>query len=453
MRREKGLHLRMIAGLYRLLAESATRDALVQRAWSVGAGPITALIIVRYISPVDQGYYFTFLSLGSLIMFFELGFGQIVVQWIAHASPSSMTDVKEQGALLCGEGALILAIARTWYRAAGLFFSIGAAIVGLWWFRGQMVDDTSCRVAWVLYASGLGLNLAISWQPSVAEGLGKLELVYRIRLWASFAGTVALWAALLSGGRYYGLVLQQLAQAAVMWFGISGLRRRLPTSGIPFADVYSYWRRKLMPLQWRSAVGVVSSFFLFQTTTLVAFRILGPEEAGKIGLVMTIFTMLASLVLLIVSVNAVKLGRLAAAHKWPEFKRLFRQYFVYGLVLGAIGAVGADVLLTVAGKFHVINQSRVIDQPWLWCMFGAAITAAGAQCLMIRMRCLKTEPFALQNLVPAVIWPFLGAVAATYHGTAGLAVAYLLLIILGLAVPVYIKFRRLTAGVDLAVAR
>ena len=44
----------------------------------------TVLLIVRFLSPVEQGYYYTLLSLVSLQMVFELGFSFVIQQLAAH---------------------------------------------------------------------------------------------------------------------------------------------------------------------------------------------------------------------------------------------------------------------------------------------------------------------------------------------------------------------------------
>ena len=44
----------------------------------------TVLLILRFLSPVEQGYYYTLLSLVSLQIIFELGFSFVILQMAAH---------------------------------------------------------------------------------------------------------------------------------------------------------------------------------------------------------------------------------------------------------------------------------------------------------------------------------------------------------------------------------
>ena len=57
---------------------------LLTKIWAVGAGLVTAFLIVKHFSPAVQGYYYTFASLLALQVFVELGLGTVLVQFAAH---------------------------------------------------------------------------------------------------------------------------------------------------------------------------------------------------------------------------------------------------------------------------------------------------------------------------------------------------------------------------------
>src|SRR5574344_1686117 len=47
-------------------------------------GVITALFIAKYLTKVEQGFYFTFGSILAIQTFFELGMNGIITQYVAH---------------------------------------------------------------------------------------------------------------------------------------------------------------------------------------------------------------------------------------------------------------------------------------------------------------------------------------------------------------------------------
>src|ERR1700712_5391903 len=59
---------------------------ILARGWSSLAGIATLLLIARFLSSAEQGYYYTFGSLVALQMLFELGFSFVILQMASHES-------------------------------------------------------------------------------------------------------------------------------------------------------------------------------------------------------------------------------------------------------------------------------------------------------------------------------------------------------------------------------
>src|SRR5581483_5569105 len=73
------LRLKHVLGLDRAIAYTVMARG-VQILGSTG----TVLLILRFLTPVEQGYYYTLLSLVSLQAIFELGFSFVILQMAAH---------------------------------------------------------------------------------------------------------------------------------------------------------------------------------------------------------------------------------------------------------------------------------------------------------------------------------------------------------------------------------
>lgn len=423
------------------VGQKAPRYALAQRAWSVLAGPVTAALVLSRTTEVEQGYYYAFLSFASFVMFFELGFGNIVVQWLAHSWSSTTQTDGSLGARMQGpETRSLIAIARYWYIGAGLAFVAFAVPAAGWWLNSDSEPWSKWLPAWSLFALGTGANLALAGRVTVAEGLGEIELVYRVRLLASLGGTIALWGALVAGFGYYAIALQQAAVFAVTWTMMRSLQReflRIATGS--FGALLRFWRSKLLPLQWRSALVVGSGFLLYQTSTLIAFRVLGPGEAGRLGFVMSIASMISSLGLMLIGVNAVRLGRLAGAREWKPFSHEFRKQLFVGLGIAVVAIGAADVALVLGERVGIFAADRLAPQSVMAFIFATCLVAIVVQAYTIRARCLKQEPFALENCIAALLWPALAFWTASRFGTLGMAAAYLGLTIAATAIPILLR--------------
>src|SRR5882757_3771880 len=57
---------------------------VLARGWQSLAGLVTIALIGRFLSPAEQGYYYTFGSLVALQIVFELGFSVVVLQLATH---------------------------------------------------------------------------------------------------------------------------------------------------------------------------------------------------------------------------------------------------------------------------------------------------------------------------------------------------------------------------------
>src|SRR5579864_6487677 len=75
--------IRHVLGLDRAVGFS-----VLARLWSSAAGLVTVALIARFLSPAEQGYYYTFGSLVALQIIFELGFSFVILQMACHESAS-----------------------------------------------------------------------------------------------------------------------------------------------------------------------------------------------------------------------------------------------------------------------------------------------------------------------------------------------------------------------------
>ena len=86
--------LRHVLGLDRAIGFT-----VLARFWASSAGLVTVALIARFLTPAEQGYYFTFGSLVAMQMVFELGFSFVILQLASHEraqlSISSDYDITE----------------------------------------------------------------------------------------------------------------------------------------------------------------------------------------------------------------------------------------------------------------------------------------------------------------------------------------------------------------------
>ena len=104
-----------------------------------GAGVLLVFLIASFLTAEEQGYYFTFNSVLSIQVFFELGFTTIITQFVAH-EVSHLKELKDH--TYEGEQyyksrlSSLLHFSIKWYGIASLLFLFIVVFFGLMFFEG-----------------------------------------------------------------------------------------------------------------------------------------------------------------------------------------------------------------------------------------------------------------------------------------------------------------------------
>src|ERR1700735_1509946 len=117
--------------------DRAIAFTVMARFWSAAAGIVTILLIARFLSPKEQGYYYTFSSLVALQIVFELGFSFVILQLAAHERGYLVflpTGLIEGDHVSDSRLASVLQRAVKWYSVAGLIMAAVLLPTGMYFF-------------------------------------------------------------------------------------------------------------------------------------------------------------------------------------------------------------------------------------------------------------------------------------------------------------------------------
>src|SRR5260370_5849801 len=126
------LRLKHLLGLDRAIAFT-----VLARAIQILGSTDTVLLILRFLTPVEQGYYYTLLSLVSLQVIFELGFSFVILQMAAHecAHLTLHADGRIDGDPIAhARLASILQKTFRWYLVAAVILCASLLPVGRYFF-------------------------------------------------------------------------------------------------------------------------------------------------------------------------------------------------------------------------------------------------------------------------------------------------------------------------------
>jgi hypothetical protein len=413
------------------------KATLFFRVWGIIAGGITVILLPLYLSPTEQGYYFTFASVLALQIFFELGLNQIIMQLVSHqfAHLNETSDGYLQGGeLYLGKLGSLVRLIQRWFGFAALLFALIVGSIGAIFFGQESSLPLSTWLgAWILLVGFTAVNLWISPTFAVYEGCGKVGQVARLRLVQSVLGYASLWLLLLSGLGLWSIVAvpSVCAICSLYWLWTRGhlvqWLARLP------ADVKNRicWRRDVFPLQWRIALSWASGYLIFNLFTPVVFMHQGAIQAGKLGLALTIFGAISTVGMSWVNAKAPNFTMLIARGEWNALNILFKSVFLRSTLFIASASIIVVSILGFLDKFGISQVDRIASPSILAVLSIITINNSIIYALAVYMRAHREEPMLIQSIMTGLL-----VVCAIYIGS---KYSILIMMILYLMICVFIS--------------
>ena len=438
--------------------DRAVLYTVAARLFQIVGSVVTVLLIVRFLSPIEQGYYYTLLSLVSLQLVFEMGFSFVVQQLAAHeciylelGADGAVTGDRVAHARL----ASTLQLSLRWYSAAAVFMGLFLIPLGMVFFahRGTAgAVEVAWRGPWILAVIASAIGLWCMPFYSFLEGCGQVRAVASMRLAQALATSACAWAPMLL---HRGLYSPGMAIVGYVGIGLVFLaKRRRLLAGLlshPAGEHALVWSREIWPFQWRIAVSWMFSYFTVQILIPILFFLRGPIEAGRMGMSLSITLYMAVLALAWTSTRTTQFGRLIAKREFQELDRLYSRTLGQSLAVFVLFAATAWVAVLALPLVAPHLADRIVS-PWL---FALLMLASGAnfvvQSLAILLRSFKSEPFLTQSAVVASVTLSLTLISAARWGVTGAAFSYFVatfLVGFPLAWAIYSGARRNYLAVD-----
>jgi hypothetical protein len=427
--------------------DRAIAYTVMARFWGSLAGVITVLLIARFLTPSEQGYYYTFYSLVALQIVFELGFSFVILQLAAHerAQLTFLPDGKIEGdAVAHSRLASVLQKAVRWYSVAGLLMAAALLPAGFYFFNAHRTAgaEVAWRAPWCLLVLAAMLAFQIDPVFSFLEGCGFITQVAHRRLVQSVTGGVLAWGALATHHGLYSPAMVILGQVAVgLAFLLSSNLRRLLHGLLAYSvgENAVGWRSEIWPFQWKIAISWLCGYFIFQLFTPVLFAYQGPVVAGRMGMSLTISTAIGSVALAWMSTKASPFGAMVARGQFKELDKLFFRTLWQSTALLFTGASVFLLILSIGGP-HVPKLAMRVLPPWVFALLLLGIVInhiVTSEALYLRAH--KREPFLPQAVISAILIGTLTFFLGKFYGANAVVVGLLVQgVIFGLPSGTYI---------------
>ncbi len=401
------------------------------RIWSALAGMVTILLIVKFLTLAEQGYYYTFSSLVALQTVFELGFSFVVMQLATHerAKLTIFDDGHIEGDEIAhARLASVLQKSVRWYSVAALLMACTLLPAGIHFFTVHH-EKTALTYGWRLPWGLLVLAATVTFQIdpvfSFLEGCGYVADVARMRLGQTMLASSLAWCALML---HYGLFAPAMVVSGQALFGIGWLitRRRLllglllhKTRGNHIA-----WASEVWPFQWKIALSWLCGYFIFSLFNPIVFVYQGAVAAGRMGMSLSIAGSIGVVSSAWMDTKMSPMGNIIAQGKYRELDQIFFRTLKQSLVILAIGIGMFFFFLEYTSVYYPKYAGKVLS-PWafgflLMNVILGRITASEA----IYLRAHKQEPFLVLTVVTAILTGSTTYILSRYYSINAVAVGY-----------------------------
>lgn len=393
---------------------------LLQRLSQGFFGVVTVLFLICSSGPVEQGWYYSFLSLVALITLFDLGRSVVLVQCAARQS--ALTG--PIGATLSPFSCLILN-SRRFYGLAALCYG-GFAVVSGWWLfamKGNGMNLSMGIPAWVLLNGVTIINFLLTPIMVTIEGGGELRSIYQLRLLQNTVGSVFTWISLFFLGPLWAISAMPLV---TVLFSLVWVNKKFPA-------LLKFFLFRSVPvnkhtsddLRHHVAVTWIAGYLMTQIATPIVFRLSGPIDAGRFGLSLTIANMVA---LLAQSGLVSQIPSLVCdvEHKnWLHFDMRFRQAFRQSLVI-FLALTLVIFFLRVVIMF-TSYKDRLLDPFPFFCLFVAVFVIYLVNALALKLRSYHKEPLVIIIVITSIALLAFYLIVAPLYGGDGVALIMLII--------------------------
>jgi hypothetical protein len=372
-------------------------------------GVATVLFLPLYLTPDLQGYYFTFASVLSIQIFFELGLNQILVQLVSHEVAHLNADANGR---LTGDGAhldrlgSLVKLTKLWYGSSALLFAVIGGTVGTCFFTLKGTEPPAAWLGpWVVLVAATAVNLWLSPRLVVLEGCGKVGQIARLRLYQSMMGAAGFWIALTFGASLWAVTVVPIVSGVCTGYWLKAYENELSgLSGRLIEPVNQIsWKTQVFPLQWRISISFASGYIIFNLFTPMVFSYYGATEAGRLGMGLTMFSAISSIGMSWINAKAPNFTTYIARGERSKLNNLFDSLMKRSVIFVTVVSMSV-----VAGVWCLNDMGLPITQriapPSVLAML-AVVTVCNSMisAMATYMRAHREEPMLTLSAVVAIL--------------------------------------------------
>jgi len=429
----------------RIGIDGAVAYTISSRIIQAGGGFISIVFISRFLSPNEQGYYYTFASILAIQVFFELGLSGIITQYTAHefAYLKWTPDFN-----LSGEDyyqsrlSSLLRFCVKWFAiiAVILFFVLLAA--GFYFFsnynKGLYVEWQS---PWIILCLSTALNLFIDPLLAFFDGLGEVKDMSKVRFIQRLVNILLIFVLFALGFKLYSSAIASLVAICINYVQIffSNRIKLLKIIWQAKGNFVIDYIKEIFPFQWRIALSWISGYFIFQLFNPVLFATEGAVVAGQMGMTLAVLNGVSSLSMTWINTKVPLFSTLIAKHDYNNLDIIFNRIVKQTCSSCALFLVILVAFVQILKHNHFFIGNRFLPIFPLLLLSVATFFNQYIYAIATYLRCHKQEPFLMQSITMGLLIAFSTILLGKHFGVNGITIGYTTLgLLIGLPWSVWI---------------
>ncbi|MDD3322936.1 MAG: hypothetical protein PHS59_15975 [Paludibacter sp.] len=399
-------------------------------------GVVAIIFVAKYLTGVEQGFYYTFGSIVAIQVFFELGLNGIITQYVAHEAAHlewkdniTLTgDTKHLSRL-----SSLLHFSIKWYSFFAIILFITLIIVGFLFFTkyDTTKEIVSWKIPWLLLAVGTAINLMIAPILAFFEGLGKVKEVAKIRLFQQSLSVIVVCGGLFAGAKLYVSGINWLIGIILVVTLIVGSDFRkilIKIWEVEITDRIDY-KKEIFPFQWKIALSWVSGYFIFQLFNPVLFATEGAVVAGQMGMTLAALNGITSLSMSWMSTKVPLYSNLIALKKYFQLDSIFSKTLKQSAFINGFAIIFLFLVVYFIRHFHLVIGGMYLGDRFLnylpmILMMAPVFLNQFILSWATYLRCHKKEPFLLISIVTGILCCLSTVFLGKYFGVYGITIGY-----------------------------
>jgi len=369
---------------------------------------ITLFFITTFLTPIEQGWYYAFLSFAALIHLFDFGLSSALVHIGAIEFSSFKWGVKgnvDNDSSNIYQNLINIAFHK--YLILGFWFFISIFPFGILYFSENPTSEQfQWLIPWFILCLSSLLYLLCFPFLSLIEGSGNIIEIYYVKIIQLVFGSIFCWLFIYHNHPLYASSMMFLFIALISFFWILIFRPKNIPKKILIKKEFNW--HKISNFKNKVGFTYLGLYLFTQIYTPILFYLKDPSIAGKYGLTLAIANMLGLLSGSWMAFNIPKMTKAVTNKNLDIFFVIFKNSFFQSTTFLLVSIFITIFIYTIIDGFYLTDRLLGFFD-FTGVLFIILMTHIITS-FVVFFRCFKSEPLVFWHIFLTIITLLLGII-------------------------------------------